>query len=220
MASKKKFYVVWEGRNPGVYDDWSDAKEQIENYKGARYKSFGSSQEAAWAYREGILASEVGELGSFMKRLRTQESMTAQGDWRRIAEIDRSAWAVDAACSKNPGPIEYQGVDLATGQKLFHFGPLPFGTNNIAEFLAIVHALALMEQRGERHPIYSDSRTAISWVRNMKIKTQLAREQRTEKLFQMMERAMIWLNTHSFRVPIYKWDTDNWGEIPADFGRK
>ena len=132
----------------------------------------------------------------------------------------RAAWAVDAACSGNPGPMEYQAIDLQTGARVFHFGPM-HGTNNIGEFLAIVHALALMEKQGIRdHVIYSDSRNAIIWVQKKQCKTKLERTPQTEQLYQIIFRAEMWLRTHSFRVPILKWDTQNWGEIPADFGRK
>jgi very-short-patch-repair endonuclease/ribonuclease HI len=132
----------------------------------------------------------------------------------------RAAWAVDAACSGNPGPMEYQAVDLATGAQLFHFGPIK-GTNNIGEFLAIVHALALMEKQGITDKvIYSDSYNAILWVNKKQCKTKLERTPETEKLYQIIYRAETWLRTHAFRVPIIKWDTQNWGEIPADFGRK
>ncbi|MDY3673232.1 MAG: RNase H family protein [Prevotella sp.] len=131
-----------------------------------------------------------------------------------------SAWAVDAAGSGNPGPMEYQAVDVQTGKRIFHFGPL-HGTNNIGEFLAIVHALALMEQRGVRNTvIYSDSVNAQIWVRNKKCKTTLKRDSETEQLYDIIQRAETWLKTHTFRVPILKWDTKEWGEIPADFGRK
>lgn len=131
-----------------------------------------------------------------------------------------SAWAVDAACSGNPGPMEYQGIDLATGQQIFHFGPV-HGTNNIGEFLAIVHALALMERDGiTGRTLYSDSYNAILWVRKCKCKTRLERTPRTERLYQMIARAEQWLRTHPVTVPIIQWDTRRWGDIPADFGRK
>lgn len=135
-------------------------------------------------------------------------------------EVSAAAWAVDAACSGNPGRMEYRAVDLATGAVVFHFGPV-YGTNNIGEFLAIVHALALMEQRGiSGKTIYSDSFTAITWVRKMQCKTKLERNPKTEKLYQVIGRAENWLRTHPFRVPVVQWDTRKWGEIPADFGRK
>lgn len=134
-------------------------------------------------------------------------------------EVSADAWAVDAACSGNPGKMEYRCIDLATGAVVFHFGPV-FGTNNIGEFLAIVHALALMEQKGIRKTIYSDSFTAMTWVRKMQCKTKLERTPKTEQLYNIVARAEIWLRTHQFRVPIIQWDTRKLGEIPADFGRK
>jgi ribonuclease HI len=134
-------------------------------------------------------------------------------------DVTANAWAVDAACSGNPGPMEYRGIDLATGQVVFHFGPL-HGTNNIGEFLAIVHAVALMEQYGINKTIYSDSYNAILWVNKRKCKTKLEHNAKTDYLFQLIVRAEKWLATHKITVPIVKWDTSKWGEVPADFGRK
>lgn len=132
----------------------------------------------------------------------------------------KDAWAVDAGCSGNPGPMEYRCIDLSTGQEVFHFGPV-HGTNNIGEFLAIVHALALMEKRGIKNKvIYSDSHNAIIWVKKKQCKTKLERNKDTEALYQIIERAEWWLNTHTYTTPIIKWETKEWGEIPADFGRK
>ena len=135
-------------------------------------------------------------------------------------EVKADAWAVDAACSGNPGPMEYQAIDLATGYRVFHFGPMK-GTNNIGEFLAIVHALALMQQQGlTEKTIYSDSYNAILWVNKRQCKTKLERTPETEPLFQIIQRAERWLQTHTWRNPIVKWETKQWGEVPADFGRK
>ena len=135
-------------------------------------------------------------------------------------EVAADAWAVDAACSGNPGPMEYQAIDLQTGYRVFHFGPL-HGTNNIGEFLAIVHALALCWNQGlHTKTIYSDSYNAILWVKKRKCKTQLERTPQTEHLYQIIARAEAWLNTHNYQNPIVKWDTQKWGEVPADFGRK
>ena len=135
-------------------------------------------------------------------------------------EVKANAWAVDAACSGNPGPMEYQCIDLQTGAQVFHYGPI-HGTNNIGEFLAIVHALALMAQKGiTGKVIYSDSVNAQIWVNKKQCKTKLLRTPQTEQLYQVIARAENWLRTHPVTVPIMKWDTKKWGEIPADFGRK
>ena len=134
-------------------------------------------------------------------------------------DVRADAWAVDAACSGNPGPMEYRGIDLATGKVMFHFGPM-HGTNNIGEFLAIVHALALMQRYNIRKAIYSDSVNAMLWVKKRQCKTKLERTPQTEQLFDIIIRAENWLNTHTYTTPILKWETKKWGEVPADFGRK
>lgn len=154
--------------------------------------------------------------------LAQQFPLPLEGDRGRLSDlgVNLNAWAVDAACSGNPGPMEYQAIDLATGARVFHFGPMK-GTNNIGEFLAIVHALALMQQQGlHDKTIYSDSYNAILWVNKRKCKTKLERTPETEELFQIILRAERWLNTHVWRNPIIKWETQQWGEVPADFGRK
>ena len=135
-------------------------------------------------------------------------------------EVQAAAWAVDAACSGNPGPMEYQAVDLTTGAQVFHFGPM-HGTNNIGEFLAIVHAFTRREtQASTSNVIYADSYNATLWVQKKQCKTKLALTPQTKPLFDIIRRAEIWLRTHQVRVPIIKWETQKWGEVPADFGRK
>lgn len=224
---KKKYYTVWVGREPGVYDDWDDAREQVEGFPGARYKSFESATAAAEAFRKGS-DSRPASLGSLLVNARARTGADKEADRmftldeqkRRFPEIDPDAWAVDASCLGNPGKMEYQCIDLATGRRVFHFGPVYPSTNNIGEFLAIVHALALMAQRRERHVVYSDSRTAMAWVRNKTAKTKLTGEKGNPQVNELIRRAEIWLRTHNVDAVIRKWQTEIWGEIPADFGRK
>lgn len=208
--AKQKFYVVWEGVTPGVYTSWTDCQLQIKGYEGAKYKSFDTREEAERA----LSTSPYAYIGKNAKKKNEKIS----SDLLPPSVIDNSL-AVDAACSGNPGPMEYRGVHIASRQEIFHFGPMK-GTNNIGEFLAIVHGLALLKQKGFDMPIYSDSVNAISWVRQKKCKTQLPRNEETEALFQLIERAERWLNTNTYTTRILKWETKEWGEIPADFGRK
>ena len=135
------------------------------------------------------------------------------------AAVDAQAIAVDAACSGNPGQMEYRGVYLKTGEEIFHYGPV-FGTNNIGEFLAIVHGLALLQQRGYTIPIYSDSVNAMLWVKRKQCRTTLPLNDKTQTLHEHIRRAEAWLRTHSYSNDLRKWETEKWGEIPADFGRK
>ena len=225
---KTKYYVVWKGRVPGVYDNWSDAEEQILNFPGAKYKSFPSAAEAAKAFRGGDDDSNPADLGSLLIGASERRSADPAPSalriplpaYRQNPDIDQAAWAVDASCQGNPGIMEYRGVDLATGKELFKVGPFQDGTNNIGEFLAIVHALAEMHRRNEWHNIYSDSKTAQAWIRNRQVKTQLKQTDRNRKLFELLGRGLVWIRSHSWPVKIMKWQTELWGEIPADFGRK
>ncbi|MDE5773327.1 MAG: ribonuclease H family protein [Muribaculaceae bacterium] len=216
----KRCYVVFRGRIPGVYDNIEDVMDQIDGYPNAMVRGYDNTQQAAVEFRGGD-RDEARELGSLLARSGgVRLPANGQPDYMTIPEIDLNGWAVDASCIGNPGIMEYRGVELMTGREIFRVGPFKKGTNNIGEFLAIVHALALMEQKGENHTIYSDSITGISWVRKKAVKTQLKETEETKPLFDMMRRALAWLNGHTFRAKIMKWQTELWGEVPADFGRK
>lgn len=217
----KKYYVVWEGRSPGVYEDWGDALEQVENFPGAKYKSFSSQEEAVAAFRRYLAGTEK-PLGEILVQASAQQKKPSEGilSYAAFPEIDLDGWAVDASCLGNPGIMEYRGVSLLTGEELFRVGPFPDATNNIGEFLALVHALSLQYKTGRWHTVYSDSATGMAWLRNRRIKTTLAPTPRNARLFELMGRAVDWISTHHWDARVLKWQTDLWGEIPADFGRK
>ena len=209
--AKQKFYVGWEGVTPGIYSSWTDCQLQIKGYEGAKYKSFDSREEA-----ERALASSP---YAYIGKNATNKKENKPTLHTLPAAVIENSLAVDAACSGNPGPMEYRGVHVASQQEIFHFGPMK-GTNNIGEFLALVHGLALLKQKGFDMPVYSDSVNAISWVKQKRCKTKLPRTAETEQLFLLIERAEKWLKENTYSTPILKWETKEWGEIPADFGRK
>jgi len=213
--AKQKFYVVWEGRKPGIYTNWAECKKQVDGVAQAKYKSFDSKAEADAAFKSNYW--------NFVKKnapaAGTKTPKAANGGGHRA--IIRESIAVDAACSGNPGDMEYQGVRTDTGERLFHVGPLAEGTNNVGEFLALVHALALLQQLGRpTMPIYSDSVNAQLWIKAKKCRTKLERTPHNAKIFELIERAEQWLAVNRVTNPILKWETKIWGEIPADFGRK
>jgi ribonuclease HI len=214
MAKTKKYYVVWKGVNPGIYDEWLTCKAQVEGFDDAKYKSFETRQEAAEAFEKGHEA--------YVRPRRTNANPAER--FKAVEPMPEKplvpALCVDAACSGNPGDMEYRGVYYPTGQQIFRMGPMPKGTNNIGEFLALVHGLALLKQYGSNLPIYTDSRNAMSWVTKKKCRTLLERMPENEQIFDLIERAEKWLAENTFTTHIYKWDTERWGEIPADFGRK
>lgn len=212
--TKRKFYVVWEGRAPGVYDSWEECEAQINGYPGARYKAFSSQTDAVAAFRgDGNDDLEIFRLiGSHKPDI---------VNYSAFPEIRLDAIAVDGACSKNPGPMEYRGVMVATGEEVFHIGPLAGGTNNIGEYIALIHAASLLARRGDlKTPIYSDSKTALAWVRRGRSNTGIKPTADNAKVLELLRRADAWLANNRIANPILKWNTEVWGEIPADFGRK
>ncbi len=205
MGKSKKYYVVWSGRIPGIYETWNEAKDQVHGYDNAKYKSFENLDAAREAYEN-----------DFSKYVSKQPKLKSNNVGSPILE----SIAVDAACSHNPGDLEYQGVYVKTKQRLFHQGPFKQGTNNVGEFLAIVHALAYCKKNNIGLPIYSDSVNAMIWVKQRKAKTKLFKNNENQKLFELIDRAEAWLADNTYTNKILKWQTDVWGEIPADFGRK
>ena len=245
MAKKPKYYVVWEGHTPGIYTEWEAAEAQVKGYPEAAFKAFSSREEAEIAFEEGPL-EYVGQRTTDNRQRTTDNRQRTTDNGQRStdngqqspdrlellrkqaalkacqtlpAAVDAQAIAVDAACSGNPGQREYRGVYLKTGEEIFHYGPV-FGTNNIGEFLAIVHGLALLAQRGYTIPIYSDSVNAMLWVKRKQCRTTLPLNEKTQALHEHIRRAETWLRTHSYSNDLRKWETEKWGEIPADFGRK
>ena len=225
---KQKFYVVWNGAEDGVYTSWEACQQSVTGFPGAKYQAFKTEAEAEEAFEIGYEAYKKKEAEAQKAKEESMENNATSSLSPSVlpppkplppAAINESI-AVDAACSGNPGKMEYRGVYLRTGKEIFHYGPV-WGTNNIGEFLAIVHGLALLKQKGlTSMPIYSDSVNAQLWVRKKKCKTTLERNEKTEGLYQLIERAETWLRNNTYANPIIKWPTDEWGEIPADFGRK
>ena len=205
--AKQKFYTVWQGVTPGVYASWEDCKAQTFGFENARYKSFDSEAEAQKAFSENPWK----HLNNGKKRP-TPFSSTAN--------IVKNSLAVDAACSGNPGKMEYRGVYVGDGVEIFRSPVLEDGTNNIGEFLALVHGLALLKQKKSDIPIYTDSVNAIKWVEKKKCNTKLEQTERNEEVFDLVARAEKWLQENRYSTRILKWETEHWGEIPADFGRK
>jgi len=204
---KTKFYVVWKGRRTGIFSSWEQCSSQVTGFPDAEYKSFGSLDAARAAYR-GAYKEQVG------KPVTSQQWL-----FSTIKPIIPSI-CVDAACSGSPGPVEYRGVETKPGKQIFRLGPFQGGTNNIGEFLAIVHALAWLKENGKDWSVYTDSKTAMAWLKAGKAKTSLRRSHLNAHLFELVAKAETWLKENTPANLVLKWDTELWGEIPADFGRK
>ncbi len=201
--AKKKYYVVWNGRQTGIFTTWAECEKQVKGYTGARFKSFLSKEEAEAAfYNKGSLPNRD-EGGALFDE-----------------DIDWDSISVDVGCRGNPGVVEYKGVDTKTGNVLFSHDEIHIGTNNMGEFLAIVHGLAYLKKLGSTKTIYSDSMTAIKWVKQKKASSTLKRTEETAYIWSLMDRAERWLSQNEYENKILKWNTEKWGEIKADYGRK
>jgi ribonuclease HI len=208
MAQKQKYYVVWKGRKSGIFTSWAECEKQVKGFAAAQYKSFDSLKEAETAYQSKYEAFKG--------------KPASQGKWREASvKPILPSICVDAACSGAPGKLEYRGVYTESEQEIFRFGPFPDGTNNVGEFLAIVHALTWLAKHDKRLPVYSDSENGIAWVYTGKCRTKLRHTARNAPLFVMIHSAENWLAENELNDDeVLKWDTDLWGENPADFGRK
>ena len=224
MSKKQKYYVVWQGKKPGIYSDWGACKEQVVGVQGAQYKGFDSMAEAEAASRLPYNSVVANNTSTASKT--SQANVLTIDDNGMTAVMPGTenppvldALAVDAACSGNPGVMESQGIYIPTRTRVFHYRAEK-GTNNIGEFLAIVHGLSYLKKHRLNQIIYSDSANAISWVRQKVCKSKLPEDASTAELWDYIHRAENWLRNNSYTTEIRKWDTDRWGEIPADFGRK
>ena len=209
--AKKKFYVVWDGVETGIFDTWDKCKAVTNNYPQAKFKSFKTLEMAKNAFSNSYF--EVVGKQVFETELSNEELL-------KIGKPILNSISVDAACSGNPGKMEYRGVITETKKQLFIKGPFIDGTNNIGEFLALVHGIAFLKKENSSLPIYSDSKIAISWIKQKVCKTKLEKNEKNSALFELIIRAENWLKNNSYDNKILKWETKAWGEIPADFGRK
>jgi ribonuclease HI len=206
--TKEKFYVVWKGRKRGIFTSWKECSAQVNRYIDARYKAFESRELAEQAFRGRYEDYRAGNT-------RAAKLSRAGGDVPPPDSI-----AVDASCPGNPGPVEYRGMLVGKGREVFRQAPVKNGTNNIGEFLAIVHALIYLKERGLAWPVYSDSIQAIRWVKEKHCNTKIPRTEDTRAIYALITRAQAWLRENTYTNEVRKWKTDKWGESPADFNRK
>lgn len=174
----KKFYVVWQGRVPGIYTDWTSCKQQVDKFAGAKYKSFPSREEAESAW--GKKAPSYTRAGS--RKVAAQTVKTSRGSLtaQQVAEmaVDIKIFT-DGGCDPNPGKAG-SGIALYENNQLsaLWFGLFhPHGTNNTAELNALHQALLLATHYlnlGKKTAIFCDSsysiqcitQWAVSWQKN------------------------------------------------------
>ncbi|MNW25846.1 Ribonuclease H [compost metagenome] len=222
--ANQKFYVVWEGKTPGVYTSWAECQTQVSGVTGAKFKAFPSKAEAEKAFAHGWKGIWGNVAGTGKTSSGSKGSGAGKGTARSggtpATAIDYDSISVDVGTRGNPGPVEYKGVDTRTGEILFSCGPIAKGTNNLGEFLAIVHGLAYLKSLNSNKTVYSDSVNALKWVRQKKAVSTLTRDESTREIWDLVDRAERWLQNNTYANKVVKWETKSWGEIKADYGRK
>lgn len=194
----KKFYVVWVGKKKGIFETWDECKQSIQGVSGAKFKSFSSKIRAQAEYYGETCSPNPGEM----------------------------ALTVDGACKGSTGEGEFRGVLLPSKTEVFRYGPYSGATNNIMEYLAAIRGLKWIESRGLRIPVYTDSATALHWIKDSP-QSECATSASVPSdsvLFSNISKSKAWINSRVKKAELLgclrKWDTAVYGEIPADFGRK
>lgn len=203
--AKKNFYVVTIGRKPGIYTTWAECEKQVKGFSGASFKGF-SLYDDAYAHLHG----------STTKTPEVTNDLKSSNE--KVLDVVPVSISTDAACSGNPGPLEYRAVWTDTGETIFQKS-FPVGTANIGEFLALVGAIKHARTTRLNCPIYTDSITAISWVRKKNHRSTFDFSSHPE-LQQEIEEAVAYLQAHEMYDRVLKWHTSMQGEIKADYGRK
>jgi len=167
----KKFYVVWEGRAPGIYTDWTTCRKQVDKFAGAKYKSFPTLSEAKAAYAGSSTTTAENS------RAKTPSAKRASGHsgvkTYSIAEVNAreeySKIFTDGGCEPNPGEAGsglalYRNNVLA---ELWYGLYQPLGTNNTAELNALYEAMLIGQNelaQDRTVAIFCDSKYSIQCV--------------------------------------------------------
>ena len=231
--AKNTHYVVWVGRKPGIYLSWAETERQTKGFSGAKFKGFPLLIQAQQALQEGPdgnapSASFSAPVSMKMDSGASSASDSVQASKKPSYGRPRAPYlAVDAAYSHKTKLVEWRGVLVtATGQKeVFRSKPYDGGSANVGEYLAIIEGIEWIGnnmQIGSYLPIYSDSLNAQSWVRR---KAHASTVSACDAIKQMLAKADSLLQAGLYGLvkksnPIFDWKTSQWGEIPADFGRK
>lgn len=188
-----RFYVVWVGREPGIYSTWPECESQVKGFPRAKYRGYDDELTARAAFEAG---HDVGPdlLG-------------------REGELFPRAIAVQAEVSATE--LGYVGVGTDTGNALFRVNTRERAPADVAEFLGVCHALALNAREGVRVPVYCSSDLALRWVRNKRCGMDLAALANARRVRELVERAEHWLSAHELNNPVLKWDHYARGAIPG-----
>lgn len=161
MASK--FYVVWAGRETGIFTDWNTCKKQVDGFNGARYKSFLTREEAEAAFGNAKPSAGTGRVATSGAKIKTYNAAEVNALQEEIKIF------TDGGCEPNPGKAG-SGLAMYEDNKvteLWYGLYNPMGTNNTAELNALHQGLLLARDeiaKGKTAAVFSDSQYSIQCV--------------------------------------------------------
>ncbi len=149
----KKYYAVAKGRKPGIYDNWPEAKSQIEGFTGAVYKGFTSKKEA-----EGWMKNPV------LKRIPFSAIPSDNTGGESIPKDGEITIYTDGGSSGNPGPGGYGVIIINNGERKEFTGGFRLTTNNRMELMGVIVALRKLEKRDKPITLYTDSSYVVNGI--------------------------------------------------------
>ena len=177
----KKYYVVWKGSKPGIYDSWPAAKEQTEGRADAQFMGFPSKAEAQAAYQstytKALMRRSVNKTPSAHSSHATKIN-TPMGNhlssnphgYNGTADINIYC---DGACSPNPGKSGtgiaiYESINDKTQLTSLWYGLYQAnGTNNTAELNGLLKSFEIAQQyiaQNKKVQVLSDSKYSIDCI--------------------------------------------------------
>jgi ribonuclease HI len=163
-----KYYVVWQGRQTGIFTDWASCKNQVERFPGAKYQSFESREAANAAFSGATGPTKKTSTTSAARKSSASSVKTYTGDEIAAMAIDTKIFT-DGGCDPNPGKAG-SGIAIYRNNvidKLWYGLYNPNGTNNTAELNALNQALIMAEDElneGRTVAIFCDSKYSIQCV--------------------------------------------------------
>ena len=168
----KKFYVIWQGRETGIFTDWSTCKKHVDGFTGAKYKSFKTLSEAEAALQQNSQShaspSATKDTISTKKKIATHVVKTYTAKEVAMLPINTKIFT-DGGCEPNPGKA---GSGMAVYRhdvidELWYGLYNQFGTNNTAELNAFHQALIMAKKeisKGVSVAIFCDSKYSIQCI--------------------------------------------------------
>lgn len=188
--SKKQYYIVVRGYEPGLYTAWfgeGGAAEQVEGFPQAVHRGFHSLEEAA-AWLAGQEEALLSQLPPDLQELLEQDQATDQEESAKsLLEAGKVLIYADGGAIENPGPGGYGVVLCYKGRRRELSGGFRSTTNNRMELWACIEGLKALKNPCEV-VLYSDSRYVVDgitrgWARKWQANSwKLSKRQKAENV--------------------------------------